>query len=114
MGNGDDGLRLQCGSSAIGGGTGSTPAADFLGLTRTTPLDLGAYKGGYTNANTGSLPASSITNLQVPVAAGTNHLATCSNLVASLQSGGAYTVSGNLTVKSWIQGSQPVGYVRRQ
>ncbi|WP_028788992.1 T9SS type A sorting domain-containing protein [Terrimonas ferruginea] len=112
-GTGDDGLRLQCASSAIGGGTGSTPATDFLGLTRITPLDLGAYKGGYTNANTGSLPTSSITNLQVPVAAGINHLATCSNLVASLQSGGAYTVSGNLTVKTWIQGSQPVGYVRR-
>lgn len=112
-GTGDDGLRLQCGSSGLGGGTGSTPATDFLGLTRTTPLDLGAYKGGYTNANTGSLPTSAITNLQVPVAAGTNHLATCANLVASLQSGGTYTVAGNVTVKTWIQGSQPVGYARR-
>jgi hypothetical protein len=112
-GTADDGLRLQCGSPAIGGGTGSTPATDFLGLTRTTPLDLGAYKAGYTNANTGSLPTSSITNLQVPIASGTNHLATCSNLIASLQAGGSYTVAGNVNVKTWIQGTQPVSFVRR-
>jgi hypothetical protein len=109
----DDGLRLRCTSPAINGGIGNLPTVDIIGLTRTNPVDIGAYKGGFANVNTGSLPSSDIVNLQVSVAAGTNHLATCSNLIASLQSGGAYTVSGNVNVKTWIQSIPPREYVRR-
>lgn len=47
----DDGLQLQAGSEAVGVGVGGSnlPSTDILNLTRTTPLDSGAY--ALTNSN---------------------------------------------------------------
>jgi hypothetical protein len=112
-GTADDGLRLQCSSPAIGFGAGTSPETDFLLLTRTSPLDLGAYEGQHTNAAVNPLPTAA-TTVQISLnASGSNHFSTCTNLVAAVQSGTPYTIAGTVTAKVWIQATQPVQFVRR-
>lgn len=112
-GTADDGLRLQCSSPAVAAGTGVTPATDLLGLTRTTVLDIGAYEGNHANSAVNPLPASQTTvQLAVPSTGATN-FSNCTNLVASIQSGSPYTITGTVTTTVWVQGIQPSGYVKR-
>jgi hypothetical protein len=112
-GTADDGLRLQCSSPAIGSGTGSTPTTDFLNLTRTTTIDMGAYEGQHANSSVNPLPTAA-TTVQISLnPTGANNFSNCTNLVASVQSGSPYTIASTVTAKVWIQGTQPAGYVRR-
>lgn len=110
---GDDGLRIQCGSPAIGTGSGVIPAADILTLPRSPVIDMGAYEGGHSNSSFNAIPAvNTIVQLsQNPT--GITHYSSCSNKVAELQSGGTYTVSGIVTARVWIENSQPPNYVKR-
>ncbi|TWI85796.1 putative secreted protein (Por secretion system target) [Lacibacter cauensis] len=112
-GTADDGLRLQCSSPAVGAGTGSTPTTDFLGLTRTATLDIGAYEGEHANSSVNPLATAQTTVQLALTGTGVTNFSNCSNLVASVQSGSPYTVSGTVTATVWIQGTQPSGYVRR-
>ena len=109
----DDGIRLPCGSPAINAGSGSTPTVDILGLPRTGTLDIGAYEGGYGATALNSIPAAN-TTIQLPQnTSGTTHYSDCSSKLLEIQSGGAYTLSGSVTAKVWVEASQPSGYVKR-
>lgn len=112
-GTADDGLRLQCSSPAVGTGTGTTPTTDFLGLTRTAVLDIGAYEGEHANSSVSPLATAQTTVQLAVTGTGVTNFSNCSNLVASVQSGSPYTVTGTVTSTVWIQGTQPAGHVRR-
>jgi hypothetical protein len=114
-GTADDGLRLQCSSTATGTGTGSTPVTDILGLPRTAVIDMGAYEGGHENGIgiTNALSTSQTTVQLAITNSGLNNFSNCTNLVASLRSGTPYTVAGTVTTKVWIQSIQPANYVKR-
>ncbi|TWI78019.1 putative secreted protein (Por secretion system target), partial [Lacibacter cauensis] len=106
-GTADDGLRLQCSSPAVGAGTGSTPTTDFLGLTRTATLDIGAYEGNHSNSAFNAIPAafSSVTISQN--SSGISNYSNCTSQVAAIQSGGSYTLTGQTTATVWIESVQP-------
>ncbi len=109
----DDGLRLQCTSPAIGAGTGSTPLVDILNLTRTVPLDVGAYEGGHINSAFNNIPS---TNTIVQIgqnAAGVSNYSDCGRQLVAVQSGGSYTIAGTVTAKVWIEATQARQYVKR-
>jgi len=109
----DDGLRLQCTSTAIGAGNGSIPTTDILGLPRTTVIDIGAYEGGHNNTVFNSIPTAN-TTIQLPQnASGISNYSNCTSQVVAVQSGGSYTVSGSVTAKVWIEVTQPTQYVKR-
>jgi hypothetical protein len=110
---GDDGLRIQCGSPAIGTGSGVIPAADILNLPRTPLIDMGAYEGGHSNSNFNAIPTVNTTVQLSQNPAGVTHYSSCSNKVAELQSGGTYTLSGVVTARVWIESSQAGNYVKR-
>lgn len=109
----DDGLRLQCGSPAIGTGTGSTPATDILNLPRVGVLDMGAYEGGHSSATFNAIPAVNTIVQLVQNAAGVTSYSDCSSKLLEVQSGGTYTVNGTVTARVWIESSQPVNFVKR-
>lgn len=112
-GTADDGLRLQCSSPAVSAGTGTTPTTDFLGLTRTAVLDMGAYEGEHANSAVSPLATAQTTVQLAVTGTGATNFSNCSNLVASVQSGSPYTLTGTVTSTVWIQGTQPAGHVRR-
>ncbi|QGW27527.1 T9SS type A sorting domain-containing protein [Phnomibacter ginsenosidimutans] len=112
-GTGDDGLRLQCASPAIGAGTGVTPTDDLLNLSRTTTIDIGAYEGGYTSSSFNSISSVNTTVQLVQNATGVTHYSDCSNDLVEVQSGGACTIGGTVTAKVWIETVQPSNYVKR-
>ncbi len=109
----DDGIRLQCTSPAIGAGTGATPTFDILGLARTGIIDIGAYEGGHANANVNPLPTVQTTVQLAQNAAGVTQYSDCTNKLVEIQSGGAYTLSGTVTAKVWIETAQPASFVKR-
>ncbi len=112
-GTGDDGIRLQCGSPATNAGSGSTPLTDILRISRTLPLDIGAYEGEHANNPVNPLP-SAATTVQLSVnPTGINYFSNCSSLVGAVQSGPPYTISGTITAKVWIETVQPAQYVKR-
>ncbi len=105
-GTSDDGLRLQCSSPAVNAGTGSTPALDMIGITRTTPLDIGAYEGNHNEGAFNSIP-SIFTTVTISQSSGVSNYSNCNNQVAAIQSGGSYTLSGQTTSSVWIENTQP-------
>lgn len=109
----DDGLRLQCGSPAINGGSGATPTTDILNLTRAGTLDIGAYEGIQASAALNTIPSANTTIQLGQNAAGTTNYSDCANEVLKIQSGGAYTLGGIVTTKVWIESGQPSRYVKR-
>ena len=105
----DDGLRLQCGSPAINSGTGTTPVLDILGIARTSTFDIGAYEGNHANSTFNTIP-STFTSVTISQAAsGISNYSNCTNQVATIQSGGSYTLSGQTTASVWIEAAQPSG-----
>ena len=112
-GTGDDGLRLQCASPAIGSGTGVTPTDDILNLPRTATIDIGAYEGGHSSSSFNAIPSVNTTVQLLQNAAGVTHYSDCSNKLVEVQSGGAYTISGTVTARVWIESSQPTNFVKR-
>ena len=109
----DDGIRLQCTSPAIGAGSGTTPTLDILGLTRTGIIDIGAYEGGHANTNVNPLPSVATTVQLSQNATGVTHYADCTNKLVEIQSGGAYTLSGTVTARVWIESTQPSIFLKR-
>ncbi|MFN8253058.1 MAG: hypothetical protein U0V75_14415 [Ferruginibacter sp.] len=109
----DDGLRLQCTSVAIGAGTGASPVLDILNLPRTGVIDMGAYEGGHLDGASNTIPTGNST-VQLPQnAAGISNYSDCVNQLVQVQSGGAYTVSGPVTARVWIEAAQPSNFVKR-
>jgi hypothetical protein len=114
----DDGLRLQCNSPVINKGKntycdGEIPSLDILGLPRTGIYDMGAYEGGFADQAVDNIAPENTTILFDQNATGTTNYATCSNLVATLNSSDTYTVAGSVSAKVWIEASQPTAYVKR-
>jgi len=109
----DDGLRLTCTSPAINAGTGAAPTVDILNLPRVGALDIGAYEGGHSSTAFNAIPTVNTTVQLAQNPSGTTHYSNCSNKVAEVQSGGAYTLSGTVTAKVWIETVQPSKYVKR-
>lgn len=103
----DDGLRLQCGSPAINAGTGATPVLDILGITRTSPFDIGAYEGNHVDAAFNTIPTAFTSVTISQTASGVSNYSHCNNQVAAIQSGGSYTLSGQTTASVWIEATQP-------
>jgi Secretion system C-terminal sorting domain len=103
----DDGLRLQCSSPAISTGTGATPVLDILGITRTSPFDIGAYEGNHVNSAFNTIPTAFTSVTISQVASGVSNYSNCTNQVAAIQSGGSYTLSGQTTASVWIEAIQP-------
>lgn len=112
-GTGDDGLRLQCTSPAIGSGTGATPTDDILNLPRTATIDIGAYEGGHTSSSFNAIPSVNTTVQLSQNASGVTHYSDCSNKLVEVQSGGTYNISGTVTARVWIETTQPSNYVKR-
>lgn len=112
-GTGDDGLRLQCASPAIGAGTGATPTDDILNLPRTTTIDIGAYEGGHTSSSFNAIPSVNTTVQLSQNASGVTHYSDCSNKLVEVQSGGVYTINGTVTARVWIESIQPSNFVKR-
>jgi hypothetical protein len=106
-GTSDDGLRLQCGSPAVNTGTGATPALDILNISRTTPLDIGAYEGNHSNGALNAIPSAFTTVTISQSGSGVSNYSNCINQVVAIQSGGGYTLSGQTTTSVWIEGTQP-------
>lgn len=111
--SGDDGLRIQCGSPAIGAGSGAIPTVDILYLPRTPVIDLGAYEGGHTSSGFNVIPTVNTTVQLSQNPGGVTHYSNCSSKVAEVQSGGTYTISGIVTAKVWIESIQASNYVKR-
>jgi len=109
----DDGLRLQCGSPAINAGTGSTPATDILSLARIGVIDIGAYESGHNSTAFNTIPSANTTVQLSQSTGGVTHYSDCTNKVLQIQSGGAYTLSGPVTAKVWIEASQSAGFAKR-
>lgn len=109
----DDGMRLQCGSPAIGTGTGTTPVTDILNLPRIGALDMGAYESGHTSTAFNALPSVNTTVQLAQNATGVTHYSDCGSKLAEVQSGGTYTLSGTVTAKVWIESTQPINFVKR-
>ncbi|GAB2824842.1 hypothetical protein GCM10027043_27750 [Ferruginibacter profundus] len=109
----DDGLRLQCTSPAIAAGTGASPVVDILNIPRTAVIDIGAYEGGHLDASSNTIPTSNTTVHLAQNASGITNYSDCVNQLVQVQSGGTYTVSGPVTAKVWIEGTQPSNFVKR-
>lgn len=112
-GTADDGLRLQCGSPATNSGSGASPLTDILGLSRSSPLDIGAYEGEHANSPANPLPSAATTVQLSMNPTGVNYFSNCSSLVGAVQSGAPYTITGTVTSKVWIETTQPAQYVKR-
>ncbi|PIQ24802.1 peptidylprolyl isomerase [bacterium (Candidatus Blackallbacteria) CG17_big_fil_post_rev_8_21_14_2_50_48_46] len=110
----DDGMRLSDTSPALGAGLAAgMPAADILGVARTSPPDAGAYQGGFTSI----LPPLLVQDLVVGTgpAVATGNAVTV-NYIGTLTNGTefdnsytrgqpfSFTVGANQVIKGWEQG----------
>lgn len=109
----DDGLRLQCTSLAIGAGSGASPALDILDIPRTGVIDIGAYEGGHLDGASNTIPSANTTVQLAQNASGVTNYSDCVNQLVQVQSGGSYTITGPVTARVWIEGTQPSNFVKR-
>lgn len=107
----DDGLRIFCSSPATESGSGIVATTDILNNTRNGSPDIGAYEANGTTALT-TIPSYHVIVSQVQPAAVLDYT-DCMGQLVKIDGTNPYTVSGPITVKLWIESSQPANYVKR-
>lgn len=117
----DDGLTVLPCSPAVNAGD-NTVLTGYPIDTRGYPrfqyvtIDMGAYEANsLANANTSNISSGNVAITAWQPANGKTYYATnCTTLVAAITSSGTGTsISGNTTVKSWIESTQPAQFVKR-
>ncbi len=108
----DDGLRIPCNSPAKDVGTGSTPTLDIVGNTRTGTIDLGAYETNNSTTASNTIPNVFTTSYITQTAAVVNYT-DCNNQLCKIDGTGAYTITGNVAAKLWIDATQNIQFVKR-
>ncbi len=112
--NADDGLRISCSSPAINASDPATVLTkDIMGITRVGIADIGAYESGSQNISPSAIASANSEVLLTQNATGITNYSTCSNLVATINSSGAYTIAGGVKATVWLEAAQPAQYLKR-
>ncbi len=110
----DDGLRISCSSPAINASDPATVLTkDIMGITRVGTADIGAYESGSQNIAPSAIASANSEVLLTQNATGITNYSTCSNLVATINSSGAYTIAGGVKATVWLEAAQPTHYLKR-